>query len=423
MSIPKTNMALLGSLALLAGCATHPTLPRSPQVDPLHRALLTLDTHIDTAVHFGRAGWNFSARHDRASELAQLDIPRMADGNLDGGFFSIFTPQGPLTAQGYAAAAAFAFKRSAQIDSTIALHDNRISTGRNAADALRFHQQGKLIAFKSLENSYPVGDNVSLLADFYRQGVRLAGPVHTTNNQFADSSTDEPRWNGLSPLGQAWVAEMNRLGMVVDGSHASDAAFDQMLALSKTPLILSHSGSKAKFDHPRNLDDGRLRKLAASGGAICFTPIYLSKVQMGPERAALFDSLEHIETLSPQEQADVTRRWRALDATAPLWTATFEDYMTALLHTISVAGVDHVCFGADFDGGGVIAGLEDVTDLPRITARLRQAGYTEIDLGKMWSGNVLRIMRTAEEHAERSKQAVLWQRPPESPRTAERNLP
>ena len=399
MSKAHTHAVLLGALALLAGCATTPAVPPAPQVDPLHRALLTLDTHMDTAVHFGRPGWDFAVRHDRATELAQLDIPRMTDGNLDGGFFSIFTPQGPLTAEGYVAATSFAFKRSAQIDNTIAMHGNSIRPGRSSADALRLQQEGKLVAFKSLENSYPVGENVSLLADFYRQGVRLAGPVHTTNNQFADSSTDAPRWNGLSPLGRLWVAEMNRLGMVLDASHASDAAFDQMLALSKTPIVLSHSGSKAKFDHPRNLDDDRLRKLAASGGAICFTPIYLSKVQMGPERAALFDSVEHIASLTPQQQGDVTRRWRALDATTPLWTATFEDYMVALLHTISVAGVNHVCFGADFDGGGVIAGLEDVTDLPRITARLRQAGYSESDLAKLWSGNLLRIMRAAEQHA------------------------
>lgn len=399
MMTPLRYVPLLASLIALGGCAIQSASRVPAKIDDEHRQLLTLDTHLDTAVHFGRPGWSFAERHDVASDLAQVDIPRMASGTLDGGFFAIFTEQGALTPEGYGAALKFALERSARIDATIALHRDQIGAARSAADARRLHREGKLIAFKSIENSYPIGEDLSLMADFYRQGARLASPVHTTNNQFADSSTDTARWNGLSPLGRAWVGEMNRLGMVIDASHASDAALDQMMDLSATPLILSHSGSKAFFDHPRNVDDNRLRKLAASGGAICFTPIYLSKMQMGPERAALFDEIDHLARYSPARQLDVARRWRALDAASPLWSATFEDYMASLLHTISVAGVDHVCFGADFDGGGEIAGMEDVTALPKISARLRQAGYTNEDLAKMWSGNVLRIMETAQQRA------------------------
>lgn len=189
---------------------------------------------------------------------------------------------------------------------------------------------------------------------------------------------------------------MNRLGMVIDPSHASDAAFDEMLALSKAPLLLTHSGAKANHDHPRNLDDERIRKLAAAGGAICYTSIYLSDLRLGPERAALFERLDRIGALSPAEQTDLTRAWRALDATQPLWAADFEKYIVGLLHVIKVAGVDHVCFGADWDGGGGVAGMEDITALPKITARLKSAGYSYADIEKMWSGNVLRIMRAVE---------------------------
>ena len=135
--------------------------------------------------------------------------------------------------------------------------------------------------------------------------------------------------------------------MVIDASHASDSSFDQMIALSKTPIILSHSGTRALYDSPRNIDDGRIRKLAASGGAICFTTIYLSALHIGPERAALFDQLDHIGGLSIADQADLTRRWRALDRDEPLWSATFDDYINGLLHVIRVAGPAHVCFGAD----------------------------------------------------------------------------
>jgi membrane dipeptidase len=256
----------------LAACST------TPPVDATHRNLLTLDTHLDSAVHFGRTGWSFGDRHDPEKDMAQLDLPRMADGNLDGGFFAIFTSQGPLTPEGYAAADKWAQQRSKQIDAMVAKFSDRIGAARSADDALALNAQGKLVAFKSIENSYPLGESVAGLADYQKQGVRLVGVVHTANNQFADSATDKPRWNGLSPLGREWVKEVNRLGMVIDASHASDAAFDQMVEQSSSPILLSHSGSRAVFDHPRNLDDERLRKLAASGGAMCFTTIYLGKI-------------------------------------------------------------------------------------------------------------------------------------------------
>ena len=384
----------LGAL-ILNSCAT-----TSTSRGDLHASLLTLDTHLDTPVHFARAGWSFGDRHDYANDLAQLDLPRMADhGNLDGGFFVIFTDQGPLTLEGYAAARDFALKRSDEIDAAVTGFANRIGPARTAADARHLDAAGKLIAFKSIENSYPLGENLSLLGEFYRRGVRLAGPVHSSNNQFADSATDKPRWNGLSPLGVRWVAEMNRLGMVIDASHASDAAFDQMLALSKAPLLLSHSGSRTVFDHPRNLDDARIRNLAAAGGAICFTTIYLSDLNMTPERAEVFGKHDQIGQMSPSEQADLIARTRALDAKQAMWPVDFETYMAGLLHVIDVAGVDHVCLGADWDGGGGIAGLEDITAHPKITARLKAAGHSDADLAKLWSGNVLRILRAAEIHA------------------------
>jgi membrane dipeptidase len=394
----KPRLTAVALLAVLGGGAHAAPGPVSP-VDPLHKRLLTLDTHIDSTIHFGRKDWSFGERHDPAAEIAQVDIPRMADGNLDGGFFSIFTPQGPLTPEGYAAARASALKRSAMIDSMVAQSGDRVRLARRAADARAIDKGGRLIAFKSIENSYPFGESIAPLAEFQRLGVRLAGPVHTKNNQFADSSTDTPRWNGLSPLGRDWVAEMNRLGMVIDGSHASDTALDQMIELSKTPLLLSHTVSRAQFNHPRNLDDARIRKLAAAGGAMCYSAIYLSDIQMTPQREALFDKLEQVSDLSAAEQAELSASWHALNATSPMWKSTFDQYMAGLLHTIEVAGVDHVCFGADFDGGGGMAGLEEVSALPRVTAALKAAGYSEADLAKMWSGNILRILGQAERHA------------------------
>jgi membrane dipeptidase len=247
-----------------------------------------------------------------------------------------------------------------------------------------------------MENSYPLGEDLSLLKEFYDRGVRLAGPVHSVTNQFADSSGDEGKWGGLSPLGEQWVKEMNRLGIVIDLSHSADSTFDDVLALSKTPILLSHTSPRWAFDHPRNLDDARIRKLAEKGGAICMSTIYMSPMNLTPERAKLFDEYEHIAELSPEKQAELVRQWRELDKSGEMWSTTFDQYMKALLHVIEVAGVDHVCFGADWDGGGGIAGLEDITALPKITERLLAAGYSPADIGKMTGGNVLRILGAAQ---------------------------
>lgn len=380
------------ALTALGGCTTTATSNAGGDAAALHARILTLDTHLDTPLHFARQGWSFGDRHDLATDLAQLDIPRMQDGALDGGFFVTYTDQGPLTPQGYADALAFARARSALIDSTLAKHSAAIGTALTADDARRLNREGRLIAFKSIENSYPLGEDLSLLAEFHAKGVRMAGPVHSKNNQFSDSATDTPRWNGLSPLGKAWVAEMNRLGMVIDASHSSDAAFDQLLALSKYPIILSHSSLRSANDHPRNLDEGRLRALAAKNGAMCVSTIFLSEMNMTPERAELFAMYERIGTMSPAEQADLTRRWRELDKTEQMWDAEFEKFIAMVLRAIKVAGPDHICFGADWDGGGGLVGIEDIAAQPKITARLKAAGYSDADIEKMWSGNVLRIL-------------------------------
>lgn len=384
--------AFLIAIGGLAGCSTLPPGEMESAVAPLHDRMLVLDTHLDTPIHFGRQGWSFADRHALASDLAQLDMARMKDGNLDGGFFVIYTEQGPLTDAGYAAALDFARGRSDLIDRIIASSPALIGSATTVADARRLDSEGRLIAFKAIENSYPLGDDLSLLQEFYDKGVRLAGPVHSKNNQFADSATDTPRWNGLSPLGKRWVAEMNRLGMVIDVSHSSDATFDQMLELSKYPILLSHSSLRSAHEHPRNLDEGRLRKLAAKGGAMCVSTVFLSEMNLSPERAELFGAYERIGSMTPAQQADLTRRWRELDKTEQMWAADFEHYMAMVSRAIEVGGVDHICFGADWDGGGGIAGIEDISALPKVTERLREAGYSEKDIEKMWSGNVLRVL-------------------------------
>lgn len=398
--IGKCMAAILVASAL-AGCATGESDERA-QATPgeIHRELIVLDTHLDTPINFGREGWDFSQAHSLDGEIAQVDLGRMAQGNLDGGFFVIFTDQGPLTARGYRTALEHARDRSQSIDHELAKFPNMIGLATTTAQAEALVAEGKLVAFKSIENSYPIGEDLSLLREFYDAGVRMAGPVHGGTNQLADSATDDARWNGLSPLGREWVAQMNRLGMVIDASHASDAALDQMLSLSKAPVILSHSSPRWAYDHPRNIDDTRIRRIAAQGGAVCMSTIFMSELDLSGTRGDLFDQYDRIAQMSPAQQDELSRKWRALDATQPMWDVDLDRYMEALEHLIEVAGVDHVCFGNDWDGGGGIAGLMDITDLPAVTGRLIEAGYSREDIGKMTGGNVLRIMRAAEEARE-----------------------
>jgi membrane dipeptidase len=362
-----------------------------------HEQMLVLDTHLDTPELFEHPGWDFARWHDRAFDGSQVDIPRMEQGGLDGGFFVIYTPQGPLTPASYAAARNAALTRATWIQRVVAAHPDKLELATTPADARRVAASGKRVVFQSIENSYPLGEDLSLLAHFHDLGVRLAGPVHFRNNQFADSATDKPRWHGFSPLGRQWVAEMNRLGMVIDVSHASDDVFDQALALSKTPILASHSGPKAIFDHPRNLDDARMRKLAAAGGVLQINSVYLAPSVSVPGGESIGERQRRWWVLPSAEQRKLVADIAALGSIGG--SADFELFMRSLLHAIQVMGVDHVGIGADWDGGGGVRGMEDITALPRITARLRKAGYGDADIEKIWSGNALRVLQAAEDWA------------------------
>lgn len=374
----------------------------SPADRLLHERILTLDTHLDTPTFFERPGWDFNEWHNVFWDGSQVDIPRMEVGGLDGGFFVIYTPQGPLTAEGYAAAREAALLRAAAIQRVVAANPDKLAFATTADDALRLHREGKRIVFQSIENSYPLGTDLSLLETFHKLGVRMAGPVHNGSNQLADSSRPrpgDPVHKGLSPLGRRWVAEMNRLGMVIDGSHSSDATVEQMIRLSKTPIVLSHSGPKAIFDHPRNIDDELMRRLARSGGVMQMNTLFLRETQPSEARDAIEERQKRWEVMSPAEREKLVGDRTAVYAAEPFAFADLDLFMRAVLHAIRVMGVDHVGIGADWDGGGGLSDMPDISLLPAITARLRQAGYSEADIEKIWSGNVLRLLRQAERHA------------------------
>ncbi|HTE40124.1 MAG TPA: dipeptidase [Steroidobacteraceae bacterium] len=401
LSVRVCYFAVLVHLSATSVAADKPITAR--QARAIHERIVTLDTHLDTPSSFARAGWSIMDKHDYATNLTQVDYPRMKAGGLDGGFWAVYTPQGPRTEAGERAARDAALVRALEIHSMVAANRETFALALNADDAVRIAAAGKRIVFLSIENGYPIGSDLSLLDTFYKLGVRLFGPVHFRNNGLGDSATDPsgPEWKGLSPLGKQLVVEANRLGIVLDASHASDDVFDQMIALSKTPIMLSHSGCKTVYNHARNLDDDRLRKLAAAGGVIQINSLSDYLIPSTPnadrdrELAAVNAKYGRIGALSQDKVRELAAARRKVNEKYPSRRATFDDFMNHVLHAIKVAGVDHVGIGADWDGGGGVTGMEDVGDLPKITERLLNAGYSEQDVAKVWSGNALRVLRAA----------------------------
>lgn len=393
-------------VAVLASAVLAVTANASPPVEDheLHESLLYLDTHLDVPLHFSRPGWNIMERHSYWNDLSQVDYPRMVQGGLDGGFWVVFTEQGALTPQAYASARDHALRRSLQIREMVARNSQQFELAFTADDAARIARTGRRVVYQSIENGYPVGTDLTLLKTFYDMGVRMFGVVHILNNQLADSSTDKKggQWGGLSPLGKELVAEANRLGMVLDASHASDDTFDQMVALSRTPIVLSHTGLKAIQDYPRNIDDERLKKLAASGGVIQLAALhsFYRKLPSIPERDALLDEyVKNIERFTGPEAAAWVTKIREVEDKHGFPRADFDDLIRAIQHVVKLVGIDHVGLGIDWDGGGGLEGFQDIAALPKVTAALRKEGYSPEDIAKVAGGNVLRVLRRAESYA------------------------
>jgi len=391
----------------MAVLATLPALAKGDSARALHQRLICLDTHLDTPANLARPGWDMMKRHSYGEDFTQVDYPRMVEGGLDGGFFAVYTPQGPLTPAGMMAARDAALLRAAEIREMVAAHPQQFELAFVAEDAPRIAAKGKRIVYQSIENSYPLGDDITLLRSFYKLGVRMVGFIHFKNNQFGDSATDKPEWNGLSPKGRELAALGNDLGMVLDASHAADSVFDQMMEVSRSPIILSHSGCRAVHDHPRNIDDARIKKLAAAGGTIQVNSYnnYLIDVPPDPKRdkarGALYGKLENLSNMTPAEAAGAMREvaagMKALDAKYPQPRATFETYMSHVTHALDLVGPEHVGVGADWDGGGGVTGMEDVAAISKITERLVKLGYTETQLAGFWGGNALRVLKAAHE--------------------------
>jgi len=398
--------ALIAAAALgpiLAGCRAPDTRSVEQHARDLHARMLTVDTHCDTPFNLLRSDWKIGDRHDGADRRSgKIDLPRMREGGLDSEFFAAFVGQGPRTPEGYARARERAIAAIEAVRNMTVEYADQIGLGLAPADARRLKKDGKLTAFIGMENGYPLGLDASLVEDFFDRGVRYITLCHSSDNDLCDSSTDrrEPEDNGLSEFGRTVVEECNRVGMMVDVSHASDKSFYDVLAVSQAPVIASHSSARAVCDNPRNLSDDMLRALAGNGGVIqiCFLSAYVKTPVPNPERDAAMKSLEakygSLRTLRDEAlRAQAMTEREAIDREFPLERATVADVVDHIDHVKKVIGVDYVGIGTDFDGGGGVVGCDDVSGMIHVTEELIRRGYTDEEIAKIWGGNFLRVFQ------------------------------
>jgi len=431
MIVPRLALAL--ALALLAPpLAAQAPAPDDPalleKARAIHERVLALDTHVDiNPAHFRLESPNYADRLPRT----QVDVTKMEEGGLDAAFLIVYVGQTKeLDDAGFAKAYAQAMEKFAAIRRLAdSIAPARVGLALTAADARRIHASGRKVILIGVENGFPLGSDVGNVRRFHALGGRYLSLAHNGHSQLSDSNTGERDgvwlWNGLSPLGREVVAEMNRVGMMIDVSHPSKQAMMQILGLTKAPIIASHSAVRALCNHSRNLDDEQLRALARNGGVVQVVA-FSAYVKCDPERDTVRARLraeaiaelrerygvagatpaevrERIEALPEErrnaylaEQEDITNRRYPGDP-----PATVADFVNHIDYAVRLIGIDHVGISSDFDGGGGVVGWRNAAETPNVTAELVRRGYSERDIAKLWGGNLLRVMEQVEKVAAR----------------------
>ena len=383
----------------------------------IHDRVIALDTHNDINPRDFTKERNYTQRLEN-----QVNLPKMVEGGLDASFFIVYVGQGPLTAEGYDRAYAQALEKFDAIHRlTKEIAPDRIELALTAADVRRIAASGKKVALIGVENAYPVGTDLSRIQAFHDRGARYMSLAHNGHSQFADSNTGERdgKWlhNGLSESGRQAIIEMNKWGIMVDVSHPSKQANLQAIALSRAPVIASHSAARAVADHSRNLDDEQLMALRKNGGVVqtvAFDSYVKIKPPDSPERAAAIAALRKEFGLTGGGpgggggQAGMTEA-RRLEFRArmaeidkklpPPPMATVSDFVDHIDYLVKKIGIDHVGISSDFDGGGGVAGWNGADETFNVTLELVRRGYTEEQIGKIWSGNLLRVMEEVQKVA------------------------
>jgi membrane dipeptidase len=387
----------------------------------IHDRILVLDSHIDFEPGDLTGERNYTQRGE-----TQFDLPNMIDGGVDALFFVIYVGQtresqnpDALKAAGYERAYKMAVEKFDAVHRfTGEIAQQQMELALSAADIRRIHASGKKAALMGVENGYPLGEGLPRVEEFYQRGARYISLTHNGHNQLGDSHTGERegwKWHGVSPFGNEVIAEMNRLGVMVDVSHASKESMLQSAALSKAPIIASHSSCRALCDVSRNLDDEQLLALKKTGGVIQIVAyggfLKTTQADSAERKAALAEARRAYDLADP---ASISQRARAQAALKKLPAeqraayeeklteiderlpgdppATVNDLIDHIDYAVKLIGIDHVGIASDFDGGGGIVGWNDAGETFNVTLELVRRGYTEDQIEKLWGGNLLRVM-------------------------------
>ena len=314
------------------------------QAKKVHGRILSLDSHCDTPMKFG------------TNEERLVTLPRMKDGHLDASIMVAYLPQGERTDEAHMAATAKANRIITQIEEMVNANATEVGLAYNADDLYRLKNEGKKAIMLGIENGYAIGHDLSLIEQFRRRGVVYMTLCHNGDNDICDSARkSNNEHGGVSPFGADVIREMNRLGMMVDLSHASEKSFYDVMDISQVPIVCSHSSCRSLCDHPRNLTDEQMKRLANSGGVMQVT--FYEGFLRTDSKACIADAIEHIN------------------------------------HAVNIMGIEHVCIGTDFDGDGGVPGLAHAGELINLTRALLRERYSESDLRLLWGENFRRVMR------------------------------
>ena len=363
----------------------------------VHTRALVVDTHDDTPQRMVFQGFDLGARDPRG----HVDIPRMREGGLDAVFFSIWVPSkvtGPEAVER-------SLKQIDAVHEQVRRHPADLRLATTAAEVKAAVGDGKIAVLMGMEGGHMIDDDLGLLRSYAALGVRYLTLTHFLNNNWADSSTDKPAHDGLTAFGKDVVRKLNRLGVLVDISHVADKTFYDALALTKAPVIASHSSCRALCDHPRNMSDDMLRALAKNGGVIQinYEITFLSQEARDAKKAGgtsvELEDADLLKVCGEDEACQILegdRRDRQAMEAGTLPRVGFEKIVEHIDHAVRVAGIDHVGLGSDFDGASMPFGMEDCSKLPKLTAALLARGYSEADVEKVLGGNLLRVLEQAQ---------------------------
>ncbi len=324
------------------------------QAKYIHDTSIILDSHCDTPMFFTDNSKENIQMFGSRSNKVLVDLPKMKEGRLDASIMVAYLPQGERTEEAFKAATEKANRLLTQMDEIVQANNDRVGFAETSDDILRLKAQGKKAILRGIENGYAIGKNIGLLEEFKHRGIVYMTLCHNGDNDICDSARGNAEHNGLSDFGREVVLQMNRLGILVDLSHASEKSFYDALELSKVPIVCSHSSARALCDHPRNLTDDQMRALAKAGG-VAQTTVYSGFLRKDGE-ATIIDAIEH------------------------------------LCHAAKIMGVEHVGLGTDFDGDGGVPGLANASEIINFTRHLLRRQFSEHDIRLIMGGNFLRLI-------------------------------